>query len=168
MLTPVERVLILRNIDLLKGVGPRQLFRLASLAREVPMWKGQLVYQETDAADALYVIAQGSVRLSAEGAPLSELKEGEAFGTWALVDDAARGQRAEALSDGLLVALDRDDFYEFAAGDVQLLKDVITSLARRLRELVAAKPEEARVEGEGAEEPAPASEAAPASEKKSP
>jgi len=104
---------------------------------------------------------------------LSELKEGDAFGTWALVDDAARGQRAEALSDGLLVALDRDDFYEFAAGDVQLLKDVITSLARRLRELVVAKPEEARVEGEGVEEPVPtpAAEAAPeaaAPEKKSP
>ncbi|MGH7727098.1 MAG: Crp/Fnr family transcriptional regulator [Candidatus Eiseniibacteriota bacterium] len=151
MLTAVERVLILRQIDLLKAAGPRQLLSLAELLREVEVWTGQVIYQEKDAADALYVVVQGRVRLSADGRPLSEVGSGEAFGTWALVDDSERGQRAECIEDGLLVALDREEFYEFATGDTLLLRQIIHTLARRLRQLVVERPEEARVEGEGAQ-----------------
>ena len=74
---------------------------------------------------------------------------GDAFGTWALVDDTARGQRAECIEDGLLITLGREEFYDFASGDAQLLKDLVRVLAGRLKELVVERPAEARVEGEG-------------------
>src|SRR5690349_25105957 len=38
MLTPVERVLILKGVDLLKDVGPRHLLGLANVAREVEIF----------------------------------------------------------------------------------------------------------------------------------
>jgi CRP-like cAMP-binding protein len=78
---------------------------------------------------------------------------GEAFGTWALVDDSRRGDRAECIEDGVALALQRDDFYERAAMDTMLLKEFVRVLAKRLRSLVADRPEEARVEGEGVEPP---------------
>jgi len=69
------------------------------------------------------------------------------------VDDSARGHRAECIADGLALALHRDDFYDVAAGDLTLLQEVVRALAKRLRALVAERPEEARVEGEGVEKP---------------
>jgi CRP-like cAMP-binding protein len=153
MLTTVERVLILRGADLLREVAPRRLLRLAEVAREVELSKGGTIYREEDAADALYMMVEGRVRLSAGERTIAEVGPGEAFGTWALVDDSARGQSAECIEDGLALAVHRDEFYDVAAGDLRLLQEVVRALARRLRALVSERPDEARVEGEGVEKP---------------
>ncbi len=154
MLTPVERVLILKGADLLRGVGPRHLLGLANVCREIPMYRGDIMYVETDAADALYMVVEGRVRLSTEDRTTSEVGPGEAFGTWSLVDDSQRDHRAECLEDGTALALAREDFYEVAAADLTILTELVRVLAKRLRELAAdAPPEEARVEGEGLEKP---------------
>ena len=159
MLTPVERVLILKGADLLKDVGPRHLLGLAEMAREVEISKGETLYEENDPADALYMVVEGRVRLSSGGRTTSEVGAGEAFGTWALVDDSSRGHSAECTEDGLVLALQREDFYDRAAGDLTLLQEVVRVLAKRLRSLVSDRPEEARVEGEGIEQPEAQAEA---------
>jgi CRP-like cAMP-binding protein len=153
LLTPVERVLILKGADLLKDVGPRQLLGLAEVARELEITKGQMLYGEDDPADALYMVVEGRVRLSTGDRTTSEVGPGEAFGTWALVDDSKRGHRAECIEDGLALAVQREDFYDRAAADLTLLQEFVRVLAKRLRALVADRPEEARVEGEGVEQP---------------
>jgi CRP-like cAMP-binding protein len=149
MLTPVERVLILKRADLLSEVAPRHLLGLAGVAQEIDMSRGETLYGEEDPADALYLVVEGRVRLATGDRPPSEVGPGEAFGTWALVDDSRRGQSAVAVEDGLLLSLRRADFYEEASGDVTLLQEVIRVLAKRLRALVSDRPEEARVEPEG-------------------
>jgi CRP-like cAMP-binding protein len=151
--TPVERVLFLQGVDLLKDVGPRHLLALAEVAREVDIWAGDTIYREEDAADTLYIVVEGRVRLSVNGKPISEVASGEAFGSWSLVDDSARLQRAECIENGTALALDREEFYEVAATDLTVLQQVVRVLAKRLRTLVAEQPEEARVEGEGVEKP---------------
>jgi CRP-like cAMP-binding protein len=152
-MTPVERVLYLQGVDLLKDVGPRHLLALAEVAREVELWSGDTIYREEDAADALYILVDGRVRLSVNGKTISEVARGEAFGSWSLVDDSARLQRAECLENGTALALDREEFYEVASADLTVLQQVVRILAKRLRALVAEQPEEARVEGEGVEKP---------------
>lgn len=152
MLTPVERVLVLKGADLLKDVGPRHLLGLANLAREIEIFEGDRIYEETDPADALYIVVEGMVELWAGERKLSEVGPGEAFGTWSLVDDSARGHRAQCVKDGLTLALHRDEFYDVAAGDLALLQELVRVLAKRLRAL-AGTPEQARVEGEGMEKP---------------
>lgn len=153
MLTPVERVLILKNADLLRDVGPRHLLGLAEVAREIEISEGDKLYAEKDPADALYMVVEGRVRLSADGKTMSEVGPGEAFGTWALVDDSPRGQTAECIEEGLVLALRREDFYDRAAGDMELMQEILRVLAKRLRQVVSDRPEEARVEGEGVDEP---------------
>jgi hypothetical protein len=153
MLTAVERVLILKGADLLSDVGPRHLQALANVAREVEISKGDTIYTEEDPADALYMVVEGRVSLFTGDQMTSEVGPGEAFGTWSLVDDSARGHRAECTEDGLTLALNRDEFYDVAAGDLTLLQEVVRALAKRLRTLVAERPQEARVEGEGVEKP---------------
>ena len=152
MLTPVERVLILKSADLLKDVGPRRLLGLAEVAREIEISKGEIIYKEDDLADALYMVVEGRVRI-VTGDRTSEVGPGEAFGTWALVDDSGRGHRAECIEDGRTLALHRDEFYDVAATDLTLLQEVVRALARRLRALISDHPQEARVEGEGIQKP---------------
>jgi len=50
-----------------------------------------------------------------------------------------------------VLALHREEFYDVASGDLTLLQEIVRALAKRLRTLVAERPEEARVESEGKE-----------------
>jgi CRP-like cAMP-binding protein len=153
VLTAVERILILRGTDLLKDIGPPQLRRLAEVTREVEWWKGDTIYKEDELADALYMVVEGRFRLTIGERVTSEVGPGEAFGTWALVDESRRGHRVECIEDGLALVLSRDDFDDVAAGDLTLLRQVVRALTGRLRSLVSERPDEARIEGEGVEKP---------------
>ena len=122
VLTAVERVLILKGADLLNDIGPRHLLRLAEVARELELWKGNTIYKEDDLADGLYMVVEGRVRLTTGEQVTSEVGPGEAFGTWALVDDTERGHRVECIEDGLALMLPRDESHDVAAGDLTLLR----------------------------------------------
>lgn len=138
---------------MLKDVGPRHLIGLAEAAREIDIVEGDSLYLEEDPADALYMVVEGRVRLSAGGRTMSEVGPGEAFGTWSLVDPSERGHRADCIENGLALALHRDEFYDMAAEDLSLLQGIVRLLAKRLRALVVERPDEARIEGEGVEKP---------------
>jgi CPA1 family monovalent cation:H+ antiporter len=148
MLTPVERVLLLKKIDLLERATPRALLALSELTREIEVEAGQVLYTETDLADAVYVVAAGRVRLANGDAPVSELGPGEAFGTWGLVDEAERGHRAECIEPGQLLALGREDFDEFTVNVPSVLRGVTRVLAARLRAVADRLPDSDRVEAE--------------------
>ena len=124
MLSAAQRVLILRGADLLRDVAQRRLLELAEVAREVELSKGGTIYREEDAADALYMMVEGRVRLCVGDRIIADVGPGEAFGTWAIVDDAERGQRAECIEDGLALAVHRDDFYDVAAGDLRVMQEI--------------------------------------------
>jgi CRP/FNR family cyclic AMP-dependent transcriptional regulator len=149
MLTPSERVLILKGADLLRDVEPPHLLALAEVAHEIEILEGDRLYMEEDPADALYIVVEGRVRLWADGRTMGEVGPGEAFGTWSLVDPSERGHRADCIEDGLTLALHRDEFYDIAATDLSLLQGLVSLLAKRLRSLVVGRPDEERVEGEG-------------------
>src|SRR5262245_16599228 len=125
MITPVERVLLLKKVDLLERATPRALASLAELAREIEMAAGQVIYAESDLADAVYVVAGGRVRLTNGQTTLSEIGPGEAFGTWALVDESQREHRAECTDAGSLLALGREDFDEFTVNAPTVLRGMI-------------------------------------------
>ena len=61
------RVELLSKLDLLAGADRRTLERLAAAAEEVVMPAGQVVIREGDAADALWILADGELSVQASG-----------------------------------------------------------------------------------------------------
>ena len=61
------RVELLSQLDLLAGADRRTLERLAAAAEEVIMPAGQVVIREGDAADALWILADGELAVQATG-----------------------------------------------------------------------------------------------------
>ena len=137
MLMLSERAVILKTADLLSDMGPQHLVGLTGVAQEIEIFAGDTIYRATDAADALYLVVEGRVRLTKDEQPITEVVAGEAFGTWSLVDDSERGHHAECVQDGVALALHREEFYNVAARDLTLLQEVVRAIAKRLRALLA-------------------------------
>lgn len=135
MLSLIEKVLILQNVDVFSEVTTDQMAAIAAVAREISVLAGDDIYRENDTPDALYLVLQGKVTLHQGVEQVSEVGALASFGVWALFDEEPRVMTATAAEDSRLLRIDSGEFNDLLADDVRIAKGIIRTVARRLREL---------------------------------
>ncbi len=133
MLTVVEKVVFLQNVDVFSEVPSEQLTYLASIAEEVDCLKNDILFKENDPADALYLVLEGKVGLERDGIEIMQAGPQDAFGTWALFDDESRVVTAKVLEDVRLLRIDRREFVDLLADNVQVTQGVLKTLVKKVR-----------------------------------
>ena len=109
----MERV---ARLPLFAGVTRARLEAAMHRVTEVPVSAGTPVVTQGEAADRFYIIESGSFTVSQvppEGGPprvLRQLGENKVFGELGLLRREPRSATVTADTDGLLLALDRDEF----------------------------------------------------------
>ncbi len=137
MLTAIEKVILLQNIDIFEKVPTEQLAYLAAIAREIEFLEGDTVYREQDRAEAMYLVLEGAVRLHQSELEITVARARDAFGTWALFDEQPAVVTATALEDTRLLRVEREDFIDLLADHVQITQGVLKTMAGRLRGLAS-------------------------------
>lgn len=136
MYSIIEKVIFLQDIEVFKEVRTEDLSHLAAIAEEVKYSAGEQIYNVNEAADSLYLVIAGKVRLHRELQEISVIGPREAFGTWALFDDQPRVATATAVEETEGLRISREDFYDLLSDHVRIAEALLRSLARRLRALV--------------------------------
>ncbi|UCD63481.1 MAG: cyclic nucleotide-binding domain-containing protein [Candidatus Zixiibacteriota bacterium] len=136
MLTVIEKVIFLQNVEVFSEVATEQLAYLAAIAEEMEYANGESIYNVNDVSDALYLVVDGRVRLHLDERDIASAGPKEAFGTWALFDDEPRVTSATAEDDSRLLRIDREDFVDLLADHIQITQAVLKSVVSRLRSLV--------------------------------
>ncbi|MEL7367587.1 MAG: Crp/Fnr family transcriptional regulator [Myxococcota bacterium] len=135
MLTVIDKVIFLQNVDVFSEVTTEQLAFLAAIAEEIPVRENEAVYLEEEPSDAMYLVLNGRVRLHRGTTEVTTAGPQEAFGTWALFDDEPRVTAATAAEDSELLRIDKEDFIEVLADNVLVTQGVMKAIVRRLRAL---------------------------------
>lgn len=135
MLSLVEKVMFLQNVDVFSHVPTEQLAYLAAIVEEVNCSAGERLYGEDEPSDCMYLVLEGAVRLHRGETEVTTAKSQEAFGTWALFDDEPRVVAATCTEATHLLRVDKDDFIEVLADNVQITQGVLKAVVRRLRAL---------------------------------
>lgn len=133
----IEKVFLLQRIDLLQDARSAHLALLASIAEDVDVDGGTVLIRQGEPTDALYVVIEGDVVLEGVADQRMELAAGQAFGTWALIDEAPSLVTATVEGDARLLRITRADFYDLLADHSELALGLLQGLARRVRTLVA-------------------------------
>ena len=136
MLSIVDKVIALQDVDLFSAISTEQLAHLATIAEEVTIETGQLVYSRDDPSDALYLVLDGRVRLHRGEAEVSVAAAREVFGAWALFDDAARVASATVADEAHLLRIRREDFLDLLTDHGHITQGIFKALVGRLRGLV--------------------------------
>ncbi len=133
------------KLDILReqGLSARELRLLAKYSHEKQFNANSTIFAEGELGDRLYIVVDGSVRISRMVAGMGEeclaiLKRGEVFGEMALIDDQPRSADARAHSDGCTIfSISRTLLEEVLSMDpdaaVQFLTLLSKLLCRRLR-----------------------------------
>jgi len=137
MLTTVEKVIFLQDIDIFESTTTENLAHIAVITDEVEFKKDQVIFKEGEFSDALYLVIDGQIRLERENKLVMIAKAKDVFGTWALFDDEPRIVTATTLKDTHLLKIDKEDFVDLLADHVQITQGILKTMAKRLRGLMA-------------------------------
>jgi len=137
MLSTIEKVIILKDVDLFAGTPDELLAEVAGLLAEVECEPGQAIFAKGEAGDSLYIIVSGEVRVHDGDYTINTLGETEVFGEMALLDPEPRMASVTAASDALLLRLDQDPFFELMDTRSEVARGIIRVLSARLRQRVS-------------------------------
>jgi CRP-like cAMP-binding protein len=99
---------------------------------------GQVIFNQGDQGDCMYVILEGDVRIETTDRLIDTISEGEIFGEMALVDDSPRSASAVADSRCKVVPIDKSRFTRATQINPYFALQVMGVMAQRLRNLMEA------------------------------
>jgi CRP-like cAMP-binding protein len=135
MLSTIEKVFILKAVDVFTETPEEALAEVASILEEVDVKAGETIFEKGDPGSCMYIIFAGRVRVHDGPRTLEERGERDVFGETALLDPEPRPASVTALEDTRLLRVDQEPFYELMADRSEVTRGIIRVLTRRLRTL---------------------------------
>jgi serine/threonine protein phosphatase PrpC len=132
-----RRLEALQALSMFRYLPYVDLIRVASVAKELHLPAGGVVFREGDPADGLYVILDGSALVTKADVEIVEIQPGGHFGEMSLVERMPRSATVSAKTDLDVLMIEREPFYGLLSEEqvaVKLLWAMLRMLNRRLRE----------------------------------
>lgn len=130
----IEKILLLKNSDIFKRCSEVDLIDIASICQESHIEKGVTLFKKGDTGNCMYFIYSGQVSIHEGEHQLAILAENEIFGELSLLDSESRSASATTLTDCVLLKIEQEPFYDVIATSTEILKGIMRTLCRRLRE----------------------------------
>jgi CRP/FNR family cyclic AMP-dependent transcriptional regulator len=136
MLTTVEKVLFLQDIDIFEYTSSEDLSHIAAITEEIEYDPETIIFKEGELSDSLYLVIAGRVRFTRGGDEVMVAGEKDVFGTWALFDDEPRVATATTLEATRVLRINKEDFIDLLADYVAITQSVLKTMVKRLRKLM--------------------------------
>ena len=133
MLSKIEKVLTLKQVDVFQQAPDDVLADVAALLEEIEVAAGETIFRKGDLGDSLYIVITGKLRVDDGDHLLNYLDESDVFGEMALLDAEPRVASVTAVEPTHLLRLDQAPFYELIVDRPEVAIGLIRVLTRRLR-----------------------------------
>lgn len=133
----------LRSLSLFEGLAPAELAIVDALLHEREYLKDEVIFDEGEEGQAIYIVLEGKVLICRQGDPddgaLVTLDGGSFFGDIALLENLPRAAQARAAENCRLAVFFRDDFLGLMDTHGAIASKISLQLARTMaRRLQAA------------------------------
>ncbi len=128
----------IRSVPLFGSLDDDAAVKLRSLLKVREVARGAPLFLAGDKGDAMYLIAQGRVRISVKDQDkkeivLAELAGGDFFGEMSIIDGKLRSADAKVIEDARLAILSREDFMAFIHNNPVVTLEMLSAVFKRLR-----------------------------------
>jgi hypothetical protein len=138
MLSTFEKIMFLKKVAIFSNLDSHALKILSGISCVAACAKGEIIFEEGEFGDAMYIIRAGAVRLYLRGnqaKPLAVLKESQYFGEMAVLAGEPRSATAAADTDCTLIRIQRDHFIELIREYPLITLPIFKALTHRIREM---------------------------------
>lgn len=136
MLLTIEKVIILKSVDIFSQTPEEDLVDVASIIEEVEVKAGKPIFEKGDIGSSMYIIVRGRMRVHDGDKEIAILEERTVFGELAALDPEPRTATITAIEDTLLFCLDEGPLYDLMAEHIEVVRGIIRVLVRRMRAML--------------------------------
>lgn len=141
----MDLIKLLRTVELFDGLNDEQVEQLASIADERTYNRNELVFNQGDEGDRLYVVRSGFVEIIVDDKEHDDLPRtivnlgtGQVFGEMALVDRGTRSATVRSVDDGTIInSISQDDFTALCEKNTAIgyvvMRNIAADLSFKLR-----------------------------------
>jgi len=135
----MERILLLRRVPLLADLSPNDLKRVGAIATEHHFLDGEVIFEQDEPGDEMYVVVSGEVRVLVRNGEQGEKeaarrKAGETVGEMSVISGSVRSATLTAAGDVHLLCLDQKSFEGLLRERPEVSLAVMRMLCDRLRQ----------------------------------
>ena len=132
-ITNQEKKKILKNVGVFRDIDEDILQEIAQSLEVIRLKRQQNVFKKGDHGDAMYIIAEGEVRIHDGNHVLSKLEQNNVFGEYSLIDDETRSASVTAEKPSVILRLKRKDFDNLISQQLGITKGILKVLIQRMR-----------------------------------
>jgi len=116
---------------------------MENAGRTISYPKGETIYRIGDAGGQMYVVMRGGIQLHSDGGSVETVQAGGVFGEHAIIEAGPRIDRAVALIDSEVIAIDTKRFLALVQSTPSFALQLMRAMATRAR-LRSGEPQRAR------------------------
>jgi CRP-like cAMP-binding protein len=133
---PSKVVELLQSMEPFAEIDESSLAKIARLLREQKFAENELIFNQDEPGDSMYIILAGRVRIATTDhfgreRVLAFYGPGEFFGDMAVLSGAPRSASAGASTDVRLLQLRKDDFDALVANNVGIMRGMLRVMVER-------------------------------------
>lgn len=136
MLLTVEKVLILKTVEIFSDIPDEYLVELANIIDEIELKAGTVVFEKGDIGSSMYIIIEGKIKIHEDETELAVLGDRQVFGELAALDPEPRLAACTAVENCRLFRVDRLTLFELITEHAKVAEAVIHHLCERVRQNV--------------------------------
>lgn len=130
----------LRNIELFKPLSYDQIDELAASSSKLLFSNGELLVQQGDSGDSLFIISDGEVEISVSDSAgnkthLVDLQKGDYFGEMSLLTGEPRSASVTAIHETEVVVVEKRGMAELLKQESSILEPLSAMLEKRVEDL---------------------------------
>ncbi|EDZ63660.1 protein containing cyclic nucleotide-binding domain [Sulfurimonas gotlandica GD1] len=134
MLLTIEKVIILKSINLFSEISENDLLAVAMQLQELEYDENSVVFNQGDLGTSLYIIVRGEVEVIINEQVISILGEKNIFGELAALDPEPRSATIKTTKNSLLFRLESIVMYNLIAEYGDVARGIIKILCQRIRQ----------------------------------
>ena len=127
-LARIEKVVILQSSDLFAICKAEEVLRIATIAHERTFDANETIYEINDAANTLYCVVHGKVRLESARGEVQSAGPLNCFGVLEILTGRLRSSVAVAEEETRVLTINVDDFFDMLSRNVEIVKALFRQL----------------------------------------
>jgi CRP/FNR family cyclic AMP-dependent transcriptional regulator len=133
MLIIIEKVLILRSVNIFSALPDESLAYIAPFLSEIDIKNGDTIIRKGQMGSSLFIIVRGLAYVESNGKIIAKLTDRDVFGELAALDPEERTADVIAKTDCLLLQLEHRALEEILDQHSEVSRGIIAFLCQRLR-----------------------------------
>lgn len=132
MLLTVDKIILLKSVDIFKEIPDQILADLASIVEDESYPEGTEIIKAGDMGNFMYIIQEGLVKVHKNETEFAQLQRNDIVGELSVLNPMPRSASVTTLTETFLLKITREPFLELLAQEVEVMKGVLRVLTERI------------------------------------